>query len=148
MTSISRPCARLATSEPTLPRPITPSVLPRISVPTKFARVHSPRFTDASAWGTDRASAKSRAIVCSAAATRIFAKVSDPALASGRGHALHRRGDRGDSASIRRRDVELLQDLLDRPDHLHDVALGDRAQVTDPDHLARHLALASGDHDP
>src|SRR5438067_9482480 len=240
ITSISRPCARLATSEPTLPRPITPSVLPRISVPMKFARVHSPRFTEASAWGTDRASANSRAMVCSAAATmfprgalttriprrvaaetsmlssptparpttrsllpasmmgavtrvslrttrasnsgmrrissdsasllttvtsparrsssspssasgsatRIFAKVSDPALASGRGHALHRRGDRGDSASIRRRDVELLKRLLDRPDHLHDVTLGDRAQVTDPDHLARHLALASGDHDP
>src|ERR1700730_6816582 len=68
MTSISRPCARLATSEPTLPRPITPNVLPRISVPRNFDRVHSPRLTDASACGTQRASANNSAMVCSAAA--------------------------------------------------------------------------------
>ena len=69
ITSISRPCARLATSEPTLPRPMTPRVLPRISVPMNFERFHSPRLTEASACGTERASAKSSAMVCSAAAT-------------------------------------------------------------------------------
>src|SRR5437899_9739803 len=237
-TSISRPWARLATSDPTLPRPMTPRVLPRISVPMKFARVHSPRFTDASACGTERASEHRRAIVCSAAATmlprgalttrmprrvaagtsmlstptparpttrsflpasmigavtrvslrttsasksgmrrissfspsllttvtsparrsrsrpssargsatRIFA-TSIPRSARGGGHALHGGGDRGEPASIRRRDVALLPRLLDRPDHLDDITLGDSAQVTHADHLARHLALAPGDHD-
>src|SRR5712691_6328434 len=48
---------------------MTPSILPRISVPMKSDRVHSPRFTDASACGTERASANRSAIVCSAAAT-------------------------------------------------------------------------------
>src|SRR5207253_4712594 len=240
MTSISSPCARLATSEPTLPRPTTPSVLPRTSTPTNLARVHSPRLTDASAWGTQRARANSNAIVCSAAATmlprgalttriplrvaavtsmlstptparpttrsfrpasmteavtrvslrttsasksgmrrinsssasllttvtspalrrrsmpssargsatRIFATTNlpkDGRLARRGGYALHRGGDRGHAASVRRRDVELLQRLFDRPDHLHHVTLGDSAQVSDPDHLAGHLALAAGD---
>src|SRR5206468_6742285 len=239
MTSISSPCARLATSEPTLPRPTTPSVLPRISVPMNFERVHSPRLTDASACGTHRASAKTSAMVCSAAATmlprgaltttmplRVAAEtsmlstptparpttrsrrpasmtgavtrvslrttsasksgmrrtssasssllttVTSPArrsrsspssasgsatrilatdgrlLAGGGGNALDRDGDGGHSATVGGRDVELLESLLDRPDHLHHVTLGDGAKVSDPHHLAGHLALAAGDHHP
>src|SRR5207302_540839 len=234
MTSISSPCARLATSEPTLPRPTTPSVLPRTSTPTNLARVHSPRLTDASAWGTQRARANSNAIVCSAAATmlprgalttrmpfwvaavtsmlstptparpttrsfrpasmtgavtrvslrttrasksgicrissasasllttvtspawrrrsrpssargsatRIFGTLVPPRLARGRRHALHRGGDRGHTAPVSRRDVELLQRLLQGPDHLHHVALGERA--LDRGRERRHALLRPG----
>src|SRR5207247_7121980 len=238
MTSISRPCARFATSEPTLPRPITPSVLPRISVPTNFERVHPPRLTDASACGTQRASAKSRAIACSAAATmlprgalttrmplrvaactsmlstptparpttrslrpasmigavtrvslrttsasnsgilrissdssNLLTTVTSPArrsrsrpssasgsatrilatrtaLAGGGRDALNRSGDGCHAAAIRGRDVQLLQRLLDRPDDLDHVTIGDCAQVPDAAHLAGHLALAPRNHDP
>ena len=71
MTSISSPCARFATSDPTLPRPMTPSVLPRTSTPRNFARVQSPAWIEASACETQRATANSRAMVCSAAATML-----------------------------------------------------------------------------
>jgi hypothetical protein len=51
-----------------LPRPTIPSVRPRSCTPWKAERVHSPRRIDASAAAILRATAKSRAIVCSAAA--------------------------------------------------------------------------------
>src|SRR4029077_1546713 len=212
---------------------MTPSVLPRISVPMNFDRVHSPRFTEASAWGTERARAKSRAMVCSAAATmlprgalttrmplRVAAATSmlstptparpttrssrpasrigavtfvslrttrasksgmrlinsaslsfpatvtsparrsrsRPSSASGsatriratrlralRWDALKRGGGRGHGSALGRGDVELLERLLDRPQHLHHIALGDRAQVAHADHLPGHLALAARD---
>ena len=53
---------------PILPRPMMPSVLPRSSRPVKRLRAHSPRRSEASAAGMWRASANSRASVCSAAA--------------------------------------------------------------------------------
>ena len=71
ITSISNPCARLATSVPMLPRPTMPSVFPRISTPVKRARCHSPRRTEASACGIQRATASSSPIVCSAAAVML-----------------------------------------------------------------------------
>src|SRR4029077_19725083 len=234
MTSISSPCARLATSDPTLPSPTTPSVLPRTSVPMNLDRVHSPRFTEASACGTHRARAKRSAMVCSAAATmlprgalttriplRVAAgtsmlstptparpttrsfrpasstgavtrvslrtisasnsgirlissasssllttvtsparrSLSRPSSASGsatriRGNsagrgadALQRRGCRRHAAPFGGSDVELLERLLHGPEDLDHVALGDRTEVADADHLAGHLALAPGDHD-
>src|SRR5438874_8661575 len=51
-----------------LPSPTRPSTLPRTSTPVNLERVHSPRLTEASAWGMLRAKAKRRPIVCSAAA--------------------------------------------------------------------------------
>ena len=67
-TRISQPTARRATALPIFPSPTMPSVLPRSSVPVKRERSHSPALTDASASGTWRTRASSRAIVCSAAA--------------------------------------------------------------------------------
>src|SRR5438552_10206966 len=51
-----------------LPSPIRPSTLPRTSTPVNLERVHSPRLTEASAWGMLRAKANRSPIVCSAAA--------------------------------------------------------------------------------
>ena len=65
---IANAFARLATSEPTLPRPITPRVLLRSSIPVNLLRVHSPRRMDASACGMFRASDIISAKACSAAA--------------------------------------------------------------------------------
>ena len=67
MTRISSPFARRATSEPTCPRPITPSVLPRTSMPWNFPRSHFPDFSEALASGICRESDSMRAIACSAA---------------------------------------------------------------------------------
>ena len=67
-TVISSPRARSARAMPILPRPRMPRVRPRSSMPVKRARVHSPRRIEASAAAIRRATAKSRASVCSAAA--------------------------------------------------------------------------------
>ena len=67
MSFISRPWARLATSEPTLPKPMMPSVLFLTSVPIKSARRHTPDLSVALAWGILRARESMRAMVCSAA---------------------------------------------------------------------------------
>jgi hypothetical protein len=66
-TRMANPIARTATSRPIRPNPITPKVLPVISVPTNFARSHLPAWVDASAWGVLRARANNSAKVCSAA---------------------------------------------------------------------------------
>ena len=58
--------ARCATSWPMRPRPATPSVLPRSSVPRNFFFSHLPSFIARSAAGTDRASASISAQACSA----------------------------------------------------------------------------------
>src|ERR1051326_6581673 len=68
---MSRPMARRATSLPTLPRPIKPSVLPVSSVPMYAPRDHWPRLSDASAADTLRARANINASACSAAATAL-----------------------------------------------------------------------------
>ena len=58
--------ARCATSWPMRPRPATPSVLPRSSVPRNFFFSHRPSFIARSAAGTERASASISAHACSA----------------------------------------------------------------------------------
>ena len=73
-TRISKARARRATCVPIRPRPTTPSVLPRSSVPTNLPGVHSPWRRDCIAWGTLRARASRTAKVCSVAA-----KVEPPA---------------------------------------------------------------------
>ncbi len=66
MTFIFRPMARAATTEPMLPAPIRPRVLPVISVPMKRDFSHLPACVEASAAGIWRAQAKSMAMACSA----------------------------------------------------------------------------------
>src|SRR5260370_10586182 len=68
MTCIASPWARCATSLPTLPRPMMPSVLLRTSTPRKRFFSHLPAFILLLAEGTCLASAISMAIVCSATA--------------------------------------------------------------------------------
>src|SRR5262245_49483228 len=65
-TFIFNPSARLATIEPTLPQPMTPSVLLVISTPMKRFFSHFPACVDASACGICRASANISVIACSA----------------------------------------------------------------------------------
>src|SRR4051794_2202074 len=62
-----KPRARWATSWPMRPKPSTPSVFSLSSTPLSFDRSQAPPVSDACAWGTLRASASNRAIVCSAA---------------------------------------------------------------------------------
>ena len=69
ITCISSPCARRATSVPTFPRPIMPSILFRTSTPRKRLFSHFPVFVLLLAAGMCRANAISIAMVCSAAAT-------------------------------------------------------------------------------
>src|ERR1700687_5937977 len=57
---------RLATIEPILPQPITPSVLAVISTPMKRFFSHLPAWVEASACGIWRASASISVIACSA----------------------------------------------------------------------------------
>ena len=68
MTFILRPTARSAAWRPMLPRPITPSVLPAISVPMYFFFSQIPCFMLAAACGIFRASANMRPMASSAAA--------------------------------------------------------------------------------
>ncbi len=56
----------MATIEPILPQPITPSVLPVISMPMKRFFSHLPALVEALASGISRASANISAIACSA----------------------------------------------------------------------------------
>src|SRR6266568_9527187 len=60
------PWARSTTIEPTLPQPITPSVLLVISTPMKRFFSHLPAWVEASACGIWRASASMSEIACSA----------------------------------------------------------------------------------
>src|ERR1700761_8892046 len=69
MTSMSKLWARLATSWPMRPKPITPSVLPYSSAPLNLARSQRPATSVACACGTLRNIASDSASVCSAAAT-------------------------------------------------------------------------------
>ena len=62
-----KPCAIFATCVPMRPRPRTPRVLPRSSVPWNGLRSHFPAARSAEAAGTLRSSASSSAKVCSAA---------------------------------------------------------------------------------
>ena len=66
MTRIFRPTARLATIAPILPQPMIPSVFAVISVPMKRFFSHLPAWVEASAAGNCRATAKIKAIACSA----------------------------------------------------------------------------------
>ena len=61
-----RPRARLATTEPILPQPIMPSVLPVISAPMNLDFSHLPAWVEVSAAGIWRASAIIMAMACSA----------------------------------------------------------------------------------
>src|SRR5947209_7743847 len=61
-----KPSARSITSEPILPAPITPSVLPVISTPMKRFFSHLPACVEVSACGIWRASASIKVIACSA----------------------------------------------------------------------------------
>ncbi len=61
--------ARVATLEPTWPRPTIPIVLPSSSVPTNFDLSHLPSFSEAAATVTFRRRANSSANVCSTADT-------------------------------------------------------------------------------
>ena len=51
------------------PKPRIPSVFSYSSTPENFERSHAPLVSEACAWGILRASARSSAIVCSAAVT-------------------------------------------------------------------------------
>ena len=66
MTFILSPSARLATIDPILPAPISPSVLPVTSTPMKRFFSHLPAWVEASASGSCRASANISAMACSA----------------------------------------------------------------------------------
>jgi hypothetical protein len=66
MTRIFSPWARLATTAPILPAPISPRVLPVISTPRNRFFSHLPAWVDALAAGRSRASASIRAMACSA----------------------------------------------------------------------------------
>src|SRR6516165_240501 len=66
MTFIFRPSARSATIEPTLPQPIMPSVLPKISTPRNLFFSHLPARVELSASGICRANASISEIACSA----------------------------------------------------------------------------------
>ena len=66
MTFIFRPIARSATTEPMLPQPIRPRVLPVSSVPMKRDFSHLPAWVEASAAGIWRAQANIIAMACSA----------------------------------------------------------------------------------
>ena len=66
------PVARSATSLPMRPRPTMPSVLSASSTPSHLLRSQRPATSAAWAWGTLRAWASSRAIVCSAAETMLL----------------------------------------------------------------------------
>ena len=68
ITRMSNASARFATSLPILPSPISPSVLPRTSVPEDDFS-HFPSRSAASIFGTCRASASISANVCSATLT-------------------------------------------------------------------------------
>ena len=69
-TFIPKACARFTTSVPMLPVPITPRVLPRSSRPAaNFFFSHLPARVELEASATWRASARSRATVCSATDT-------------------------------------------------------------------------------
>src|SRR5271170_3808767 len=68
-TFISSPRARRATSVPTRPKPTSPSVFPRISVPENADFSQRPAWMEAFACGTARARPSIRAIVCSATLT-------------------------------------------------------------------------------
>jgi hypothetical protein len=71
MTFIFRPAARSATMRPMLPSPITPIVLPMISVPLNFVFSHLPPFIEPVAWGMWRARESRRQIACSAVVTAL-----------------------------------------------------------------------------
>src|SRR5947209_15316355 len=146
-------------STPTPARPTTRSLLPasmtgavtRVSLRTTSAS-KSGIPSMSSAWPRRDATVtsparrrRSRPSSASGSATRILAIAKS--LAGGGEYSLQRRGDRGRAAPLGRRDVELFQRLLQRPDHLDDITLGDGAEVSDPDHVPAHLALAPGDHD-
>ena len=66
MTCIFRPTPRVATIEPILPQPMTPSVLPVISTPMKRFFSHLPAWVEALASGIWRARANISAMACSA----------------------------------------------------------------------------------
>ena len=66
MIRISKGFARFTTSRPMLPRPTTPSVLPRSSLPRNFFFSHFPDLVEAFACGTARAIDSMSASVCSA----------------------------------------------------------------------------------
>ena len=66
ITCIFSPIPRVATMEPILPQPMTPSVLPVISTPMKRFFSHLPARVDESASGNSRATANIRATACSA----------------------------------------------------------------------------------
>mmetsp|Transcript_15202 Transcript_15202/g.45841 ORF Transcript_15202/g.45841 Transcript_15202/m.45841 type:complete len:404 (-) Transcript_15202:444-1655(-) len=68
ITVMPSPLARLATSLPTLPKPMIARVLSTKDTPTYFLRAHLPSFTLLSAWATLRLNAHRSAIPCSAAA--------------------------------------------------------------------------------
>ena len=67
ITCMPNASARCATSWPIRPKPRIPSVFSYSSTPENFERSHLPLFSEACACGTLRASARSSAIVCSAA---------------------------------------------------------------------------------
>src|SRR5215472_17329660 len=66
MTFIFKPSARSATIEPTLPQPMMPSVLPKISTPRNLFFSHLPARVELSASGICRAKASISEIACSA----------------------------------------------------------------------------------
>ena len=66
MTFIFKPSARSATIEPTLPQPMMPSVLPKISTPRNLFFSHLPARVELSASGICRANASISEIACSA----------------------------------------------------------------------------------
>ena len=88
MMCISKAAARFTTSRPMLPRPITPSVFARSSVPMNLRFSHLPDFTEALALGMERASDSISATVCSATETAlppgVFITSTPAAVAEGR----------------------------------------------------------------
>ncbi len=66
MTRIFKPMPRVATIDPILPQPITPSVLPVSSTPIKRFLSHLPSCVERLASGISRANANIMAMACSA----------------------------------------------------------------------------------
>src|SRR5712691_3577689 len=71
MTCMPKPASRWATRTPIRPNPMMPATLPLTSTPVNCDRFHSPDLREATACGTCRATASSRAVACSAALTML-----------------------------------------------------------------------------
>src|SRR6516225_8991513 len=118
MTCMPKPVSRCATRTPIRPRPRMPATLPASSTPVNFDRCHSPDLSEATACGTCRATASSKAAACSDALTMLelgaFTTIT-PALVAASTSTLSRPGP-GHHAQVGGAGQRLRIDLRSAPD--------------------------------